>query len=145
MDLRRQMKFTFPLNTREDPNCGFESWEVLPPSILQIVLKGTHFLKNFVWLPHGHLWAIIGERLTYLILIIMFYLFWPKDHWEPCNKVGSLHLTEGSAPSGDWTEKLPILDLNPLGLLQVKLLFLSYGGTNKELCVSRVGHNTRIY
>ena len=94
LDLKRQIKFTFPLNTREDPNCGFESWEVLPPSIMQIVLKGTHFLKTFAWLPHGHLWAIIEERLTYLILIIVFYLFWPKDHWEPCDKVGSLRLTE---------------------------------------------------
>ena len=76
---------------------------------MQIVLKGTHFLKTFAWLPHGHLWAIIEERLTYFILIIVFYLFLPKDHWEPCDKVGSLRLTERWAPGGDWTEKLPIL------------------------------------
>ena len=44
----------------------------------------------------GQLWAIIpkfgslGGSLTNLLLITVLFKFLPKDHWEPCNKVGSL-------------------------------------------------------
>ena len=29
---------------------------------------------------------------THQMLITVFFRFWPKGHWEPCNKVGSLSL-----------------------------------------------------
>ena len=40
LDLRKQIKFTCPLKTRGGGNYGFASWEALPPSIPEIVLKG---------------------------------------------------------------------------------------------------------
>ena len=47
-----------------------------------------------VWLSHGQLWVILKGTATNLMLITTFVQFWPKDHREPSNRVGSLSLAE---------------------------------------------------
>ena len=47
-----------------------------------------------VWLSHGQLWVILKGVASNLMLITTFVQFWPKDHRELSNRVGSLSLAE---------------------------------------------------
>lgn len=85
------------------------------------------FFKTFIWLPLGQLYAIIeGRDLPDINHCV--YVFRPKVHREPCDKVGSLMVTERLAGIELRTFRSQLQRPNPLGHIQVQLLFLSYGG-----------------
>ena len=99
----------------------------LPPSC-RLSWRVDIFFKNFcLAAPRTILDCYWGESLTHPILITAFYLFRPKGHQEPREEAQSLSLAERLAGVELGTFRFQFR-LNPFGHIQVRVLFLNYGG-----------------
>ena len=73
------------------------------------------FFKTVIWLPHGHLWAIIEGQPHPPNVNHCVLHFRPEGRQEPRNKVGSLSLAERLVGIELGTFQFLLQRLNPLG------------------------------
>ena len=73
------------------------------------------FLNCYLAAPRPTLGHFRGDSLTHLMLITVFLHFWPEDHREPCNEVGSLSPAERLVGFEPGTFRFLLQGLNSLG------------------------------